>query len=112
MWKSLSNGCEGRHADSKFRRAVRVKIPIEDRMKTNMVTEFKREKTFCEKRRIDEIKSFRPILSKRVVWVEPIKCEMHTSYEGRQGLCIKIATVRGKETGRDDTEHPTSRKLI
>ncbi len=34
----------GRHAVSKFRRAVRVKIMIEDRKIGNMAAEFKREK--------------------------------------------------------------------
>ncbi len=32
----------GRHAVSKFRRAVSVKIAIEDRMRCNIATEFKR----------------------------------------------------------------------
>ncbi len=34
----------GRHAVSKFRIAVRVKITIEDRKRGNMAAEFKREK--------------------------------------------------------------------
>ncbi len=34
----------GRHAVSKFRRAVRVKITIEDRKRDNMAAEFKKEK--------------------------------------------------------------------
>ncbi len=34
----------GRHAVSKFRRALRVKITIEDRKRGNMAVEFKREK--------------------------------------------------------------------
>ncbi len=34
----------GRHAVSKFRRAVRVKITIEDRERGNLAAEFKREK--------------------------------------------------------------------
>ncbi len=34
----------GRHAVSKFRRAVRVKITTEDRKRGNLAAEFKREK--------------------------------------------------------------------
>ncbi len=34
----------GRHAVSKFKRAVRVKIMIEDRKRGNMAAEFKKEK--------------------------------------------------------------------
>ncbi len=49
----------GRHAVSKFRRAVRVKITIEDRKRSNLAAEFKREKNVSEKRRIDESKSLR-----------------------------------------------------
>ncbi len=49
----------GRHAVSKFRRAVRVKITIEDRKRGNLAVEFKREKTVSEKRRTDEMKSLR-----------------------------------------------------
>ncbi len=49
----------GRHAVSKFRRAVRVKIPIEDRGRGNLAAEFKREKIVSERRRTDETKSLR-----------------------------------------------------
>ncbi len=47
----------GRHAVSKFRRAVRVKITIEDRERANLAADFKREKIFSERRRTDETKS-------------------------------------------------------
>ncbi len=47
----------GRHAVSKFRRAVRVKITIEDRMRCNMEVNFKKE-TIRESR-TDETKSLR-----------------------------------------------------
>ncbi len=49
---------EGMHAVSKFRRAVRVKITIEDRKRSNLAADFKREK-IVSKRRTDETKSFR-----------------------------------------------------
>ncbi len=48
----------GRHAVSKFRRAVRVKITIEDRKRGNLAAEFKREQIVNEKRTA-ETKSFR-----------------------------------------------------
>ncbi len=47
----------GRHAVIKFRRAVRVKITIENRKRGNMAAEFKREKIVSE--RTDETKSLR-----------------------------------------------------
>ncbi len=47
----------GRHAVSKFRRAVRLKITIEDRKRGNLAAEFKREKTVSEKRKTDESKN-------------------------------------------------------
>ncbi len=43
----------GRHAVSKFRRAIIVKKTIEDRKRGNLVAEFKREKIVSERRRID-----------------------------------------------------------
>ncbi len=49
----------GRHAISKFRRAVRVKITIEDRKRGNLASEFKREKIVSERKRTDETKSLR-----------------------------------------------------
>ncbi len=49
----------GRHAVSKFIRAVRVKIMIEDRKRGNMAVEFKREKIVSERRRTEETKSLR-----------------------------------------------------
>ncbi len=51
-------GRAGRHAVSKFRRAVRVKITIEDRERGNLTVEFKREKIVSE-RITDETKSLR-----------------------------------------------------
>ncbi len=48
-----------RHAVSKFRRAVRVKITIEDRKRGNLAAKFKTEKTVIERSRTDETKSFR-----------------------------------------------------
>ncbi len=49
---------EGMHF-SKFRRAVRVKITIEDRKRENLVSEFKREKIASERRRTNKTKSLR-----------------------------------------------------
>ncbi len=49
----------GRHAVSKFRRAVRVKITIEDRERGNLAAEFEREKIVSERRRTDETKNLR-----------------------------------------------------
>ncbi len=49
----------GRHAVSKFRRAVRVKITIEDRESCNLAEEFKREKIVSERRRTEETKTLR-----------------------------------------------------
>ncbi len=48
-----------RHAVSKFRKAVRVKIMIEDRKRGNLAAEFQREKIVSERRRTDETKSVR-----------------------------------------------------
>ncbi len=36
---------------------------------------------------------------------------MRTPYEGGQGPCIWISILGERETGGDDTERPTSRKL-
>ncbi len=49
----------GRHAVSKFRRAVRVKITIEDRKRGNLAAEFKREKIVSKRRRTDNTKRLR-----------------------------------------------------
>ncbi len=38
----------GRHAVSKFRRAVRVKVTIEDRKRGKLAAEFKREKSISD----------------------------------------------------------------
>ncbi len=74
-------------AFSKFRRAVRVKITIEDRKRGNMVAKFKREKTVSGRRRTDE-EPHTPLCPKELCgWSSPT-CEMHTPYEGRQGPCI------------------------
>ncbi len=49
----------GTHAVSKFRRAVRVNITIEDKKRGNLAAEFEREKILSERRRTDETKSLR-----------------------------------------------------
>ncbi len=46
------------HAVGKYRRAVRVKITIEDIKRGNIAAEFKREKTVSGSRRSDETKTF------------------------------------------------------
>ncbi len=48
----------GRHAVSKFRRAVFMKIAIEDRKGCNITTVYERLKTVSQRRRVDEAKSF------------------------------------------------------
>ncbi len=103
----------GRYAVSKFRRTVRVKITIEDRKRGNLAEEFKREKIVSERRRTDETKSLRLHSGqKSCVCGAPPTHVMRTPYEGGQGLCIWISNVQGRETGGDDRERPTSRKLI
>ena len=48
----------GRHAVSKFRRAVTMKIAVKDRQRCNITTVFKRLKTVSQRRRVDEANSF------------------------------------------------------
>ncbi len=83
-----------------------MKITIEDRKRGNMAVEFKREKIVSENSRTDETKSLR---------LHPVRGAlthmMRTPYEGGQCPCIWTATVRGRETGGDDTERPISKKL-
>ncbi len=61
MERWVQRGCRkrGRHAVSKFRGTVRVKITIENRERGNMTAEFKWEKIVNERMRTDETKSFR-----------------------------------------------------
>ncbi len=90
----------------------RVKITIEDRKRSNMVVEFYWEKIVSE-RRTDDMKSLRlHSVQESCVRGAPPTHVMRTPYEGGQGPCIWTSTVRGRETGGDDTERPTSRKLI
>ena len=49
---------EGRHAVSKIRRAVSMKITIEDSERGNIATMRERLKTVSQRRGIDETKSF------------------------------------------------------
>ncbi len=58
-WVQRGRRRRRRHADSKFRRAVRVKITIEDRKSGKLAAEFKREKILSERRRTDETMSLR-----------------------------------------------------
>ncbi len=102
----------GRHAVSKFRRAVRVKITIEDRKKSNMAEEFKRKKIVSERKKTDETKSLRLHSVQESCMCEPHTHVTLTPYEGGQGPCIWTSTVRGRETGGDDTERPTSNKMF
>ncbi len=46
-----------RHAVSKFRRSVSMKITIEDRKRSNIASEIKRQNTVSERRTVDETKS-------------------------------------------------------
>ncbi len=71
----------GRHVVSKFRRAVRVKITIEDRERGNLAAEFKREKIVSERRGTDETKSLTLLsLGELCAWSPPTHV-MHTPYE-------------------------------
>ncbi len=49
---------EGRHAVSKFRRAVTMKTTVEDRQRSNIATVFERLKTVNQRRRVDDAKDF------------------------------------------------------
>ncbi len=102
------------HEVSEFRRAVRMKITIEDRKRCNMAAEFKRKKIVSERGRTDETKSLRLHSVKENSVCNPSRPTyvMCTPYEGEQGPCIWIAIVRGRESGGDDTERPISRKMI
>ena len=48
----------GRHAVSKFRRAVSVKIAVEYRQRSNIAAEWQSLKRVSQRRRVDETKSF------------------------------------------------------
>ena len=48
----------GRHAVSKIRRAVTMKIAVEERERSNITTVFERLKTVSQRWGVDETKSF------------------------------------------------------
>ncbi len=76
----------GRHAVSKLRRAVSMKIAIKDRQRSNSAARFKAKKTVSERRRANKAKSFRLHSSNNAVWMEPP--QMCDSYREGQGPCI------------------------
>ncbi len=83
----------GRHAVSKFRRAVKVKITIKDRRR-NLAAEFEREKIVSERRKADETKSLK-LHSVQESCVRgnpppPLIRVMRTPYEGGQGPCTDM----------------------
>ena len=49
---------EGRHAVGKFRRAVRMKITVEDSKRCNIALECKRLKTVSMRRGVNKTRSF------------------------------------------------------
>ncbi len=79
---------KGRHAVSKFQRAVSMKIAIKDSQRSNSAVRFKREKAVSE-RRANKSESLRlHSVQQSCVWCHLIYVVSYTPYKDGQGLCI------------------------
>ena len=72
---------QGRHAVSKIRRAVIMKIALKESKRGNIEAMRKRLKTVSQRRGVDKTKSFYSTLFNRAVWVEPPQtCKAYSIY--------------------------------
>ena len=83
---------EGRHAVSKIRRAVSMKISVEDRERQQCGEKREGLKTVSQRRGVDETKSFRfhPVQENCMSEAPPHMCSILHTY---MGPCIELAAV-------------------
>ncbi len=98
----------GRHAVRKFRRAIKVKITIEDRKRGNLAVEFKREKIVSERRRTDKTKSLRlySVQESCVRGAPPHICDVY-SIRGRARLMYMDINCAGEKNWRRQYRTPS-----